>query len=396
MTQTQTPALGYFERHADEFISIRQQIHQHPELGFEEFKTSELVASKLAQWGYQVRRGLGGTGVVGQLQRGQGGKRLGLRADMDALPIQEKTGLRYASGRPGIMHACGHDGHTAMLLAAAQYLAQEGNFSGTLNLIFQPAEEGGGGAVRMMEDGLFDLYPCDAIFAMHNGPGTPQGHLVFREGPMMASSDYVTITLHGVGGHGAEPHRAADPIVAAASIVMALQTIVSRNAAPLDMAIVTVGALHSGNANNVIPDTAVLELSVRALTREMRELLERRIKALVAAQADSFGVRAQIDYRRGYAVLVNTPTETEFARQVALDLLGTDRVVTQGPPLTASEDFSFMLERVPGCYLIIGNGDGEGGCMVHNPGYDFNDSNLKVGAAYWSRLAETFLAAPAR
>ncbi len=392
MIKTLTPALGFFERNAEKFISIRQQIHQHPELGFQEFKTSELVASKLAQWGYQVRRGLGGTGVVGQLKRGQSSKRLGLRADMDALPIQEKTGLLYASGRPGIMHACGHDGHTAMLLAAAQYLAQEGDFSGTLNLIFQPAEEGGGGAVRMMEDGLFDLYPCDAIFAMHNGPGTPQGHLVFREGSMMASSDYVTITVHGVGGHGAEPHRAADPIVAAASIVMALQTIVSRNAAPLDMAIVTVGAMHSGQANNVIPDTAVLELSVRALTREMRELLERRIKALVAAQADSFGVRAQIDYRPGYAVLVNTPAETEFARQVATELVGAEKVVKQGPPLTASEDFSFMLEQVPGCYLIIGNGDGEGGCMVHNPGYDFNDSNLKIGAAYWSRLTETFLA----
>jgi len=392
MIQTLTPALGFFERNAEKFISIRQQIHQHPELGFQEFKTSELVASKLVQWGYQVRRGLGGTGVVGQLKRGQGGKRLGLRADMDALPIQEKTGLLYASSRPGIMHACGHDGHTAMLLAAAQYLAQEGNFSGTLNLIFQPAEEGGGGAVRMMEDGLFDLYPCDAIFAMHNGPGTPQGHLVFREGSMMASSDYVTITVHGVGGHGAEPHRAADPIVAAASIVMALQTIVSRNAAPLDMAIVTVGAMHSGQANNVIPDTAVLELSVRALTRDMRGLLERRIKALVAAQAESFGVRAQIDYRPGYAVLVNTPAETEFARQVATELVGAEKVVKQGPPLTASEDFSFMLEQVPGCYLIIGNGDGEGGCMVHNPGYDFNDSNLKIGAAYWSRLTETFLA----
>lgn len=394
MTQTLTlpPALGYFERHDEEFVAIRHRIHQHPELAFEEFQTSELVATKLSQWGYQVERGLGGTGVVGQLRRGRGGKRLGLRADMDALPMQEKTGLRYASGRPGIMHACGHDGHTAMLLAAARYLAEEGRFDGTLNLIFQPAEEGGGGAVRMMDDGLFERYPCDAIFAMHNGPGTPQGQLVFREGPMMASSDYITITLHGTGGHGAEPHRTADPIVAASSIVMALQTIVSRNAAPLDTAIVTVGALHAGQANNVIPDTAVLELSVRALTPGMRELLERRIKALVTAQAESFGVRAQIDYRPGYSVLVNTPAETAFARQVALELVGPDNVVEQGPPLTASEDFSFMLERVPGCYLIIGNGDGEGGCAVHNPGYDFNDSNLKIGGAYWSLLVQRFLA----
>ena len=391
-----TVSSAFFDRHADQFIALRHQIHQHPELAFEEFKTSELVAARLAEWGYQVERGLGGTGVVGQLKRGDGSRRLGLRADMDALPIQEKTGLRYASGRPGIMHACGHDGHTTMLLAAAQYLAQEGDFSGTLNLVFQPAEEGGGGALRMMQDGLFERYPCDAIFAMHNGPGTPQGRLVFRAGPMMASSDYVTITLHGVGGHGAEPHRTADSIVAAASIVTALQTIVARNVPPLEMGIVTVGALHAGQANNVIPDSAVLELTVRALTREVRELIERRLKALVAAQAESFGVRADIDYRRGYAVLVNSAAETEFARQVALEVVGADQVVDNGPPLTASEDFSFMLEQVPGCYLIIGNGDGEGGCMVHNPGYDFNDGNLMVGAAYWARLAERFLAVRAR
>ena len=391
MTQTATRHLNQMLEHVDEFIAIRHQIHQHPELAFEEFRTSDLVAEKLQQWGYRVERGLGGTGVVGQLKRGSGGRRLGLRADMDALPIAEKTGLRYTSGRPGIMHACGHDGHTTMLLAAAQQLAQQGHFDGTLNLIFQPAEEGGGGALRMMNEGLFEKYPCDAVFAMHNGPGVPQGHLVFREGPMMASSDYVTITLVGIGGHGAEPQHTADPIVAAASIVMALQTIVSRNASPMEMAVVTVGAIHSGQANNVIPDSAVLDLSVRALTREMRVLLERRIKALVAAQADSFGVRAQIDYRRGYAVLVNTLEETAFARQVALDLVGPENTVVQGPALSASEDFSFMLEKIPGCYLIIGNGAGEGACMVHNPGYDFNDGNLAIGAAYWALLAERFL-----
>ncbi|WBY03028.1 M20 family metallopeptidase [Ramlibacter tataouinensis] len=391
-TATAVPALHDFERLADEFIAIRRRIHRHPELAFEEFQTSDLVAGQLAQWGYRVERGLGGTGVVGQLKRGEGGKRLGLRADMDALPIEEATGLPYASGRPGVMHACGHDGHTAMLLAAARYLAEQGDFNGTLNLIFQPAEEGGGGALRMMEDGLFERYPCDAVFAMHNAPGTPQGQLVFRTGPMMASSDYVTITLRGVGGHGAEPHRTADSIVAAAGIVSALQTIVARNVPPLEMGIVTVGALHAGKANNVIPDSAVLELTVRALTREVRELLERRIKALVAAQAESFGVRAEIDYRRGYAVLVNSPAETAFARQVALELVGADRVVEPGPQLTASEDFSFMLEQVPGCYLLIGNGDGELGCNVHNPGYDFNDDNVAIGAAYWARLAERFLA----
>ncbi|OJU87096.1 MAG: amidohydrolase [Burkholderiales bacterium 66-5] len=384
--------LQHMQALADEFIGIRRRIHQHPELAFEEHETSQLVAERLQAWGYQVERGLGGTGVVAQLQRGNGGKRLGLRADMDALPIVEATGLPYASRHTGVMHACGHDGHTAMLLAAARQLAHSGQFSGTLNLIFQPAEEGGGGALRMIEEGLFRKYPCDAVFAMHNGPGVPQGRLVFRDGPMMASSDYVTITLHGRGGHGAEPHRAADPIVAASSVVMALQTIVSRNANPMEMALITVGALHAGQANNVIPQTAVLELTVRALTREMRELLERRIKALVAAQADSFDVRAEIDYRRGYSVLVNTPAETEFAREVATELLGADKVDRHGPALPASEDFSFMLEQVPGCYLIIGNGDGEGGCSVHNPGYDFNDDNIAIGSAYWVHLAERFLA----
>jgi hippurate hydrolase len=377
---------------ADEFIAIRRRIHQRPELAFEEYETSDLVAEKLQQWGYRVERGLGGTGVVGQLQRGRSTRRIGLRADMDALPIVETTGLAYASERPGVMHACGHDGHTAMLLAAARRLAEHGRFDGTLNLIFQPAEEGGGGALRMIQEGLFEKYPCDAVFAMHNGPGVPQGQLVFREGPMMASSDYVTIKLIGVGGHGAEPQRAADPIVAAASIVMALQTVVSRNASPMEMAVVTVGALHSGHANNVIPETAVLELTVRALTREMRELLERRIKALVAAQAESFDVRAEIDYRRGYAVLVNTPEETAFARQVALELVGAENTVLQGPALSASEDFSFMLEQVPGSYLIIGNGAGAGACHVHNPGYDFNDANIAIGSAYWVRLVERFLA----
>ncbi len=396
MTTSTARKLQRMQALADEFIGIRQRIHQHPELAFEEHETSQLVAERLQAWGYQVERGLGGTGVVAQLQRGDGGKRLGLRADMDALPIVEATGLPYASRRAGVMHACGHDGHTAMLLAAARQLAHGGQFSGTLNLIFQPAEEGGGGALRMIEEGLFRKYPCDAVFAMHNGPGVPQGRLVFRDGPMMASSDYVTITLHGRGGHGAEPHRAADPIVAASSVVMALQTIVSRNANPMEMALITVGALNAGQANNVIPQTAVLELTVRALTREMRELLERRIKALVAAQADSFGVRAEIDYRRGYSVLVNTPAETEFAREVATELLGAEKVDRHGPALPASEDFSFMLEQVPGCYLIIGNGDGEGGCSVHNPGYDFNDGNIAIGSAYWVHLAERFLAVAAQ
>ena len=376
-----------------EFIQLRRDIHRHPELAFEEHRTSELVASKLETWGYSVHRGLGGTGVVGTLQRGNSKRSLGLRADMDALPIQEKTGLDWASQSPGLMHACGHDGHTAMLLAAAQALAEDDSFNGTLHVIFQPAEEGGGGAVRMMQDGLFELFPCDAIFAMHNMPGVPAGHFVFREGPAMASSDYVTIRVHGTGGHGAMPHRCADPLVAASSIVLALQTVVSRNVDPLETAVVTVGALHAGQANNVIPALATLELSVRALRPDVRLLLESRIKSLVAAQAESFGVTAEIDWKPGYCVLVNSAKETDFARQVALNMLGADKVTPQGPAITGSEDFAFMLEKVPGSYLLIGNGDGDsaGACMVHNPGYDFNDDNIAIGSAYWINLAKAFL-----
>ena len=392
--------LHALQARAGEFISLRRDIHRHPELAFEEHRTAALVADKLAGWGYAVERGIGGTGVVGTLVRGQGSKRLGIRADMDALPIDEATGLEYASSHSGVMHACGHDGHTAMLLAAARHLAEQGSFDGTLHLIFQPAEEGGGGALRMMEDGLFARFPCDAVFAMHNMPGIAQGHLVLREGAAMASSDYASIQLEGFGGHGAMPHRAADPIVAAASIVMALQTIVSRNVDPLHAAVVTVGALHAGKANNVIPASAVLELSVRALDREVRATVERRIKVLVAAQAESFGVKAQIDWKPGYAVLVNTPAETAFAREVAVELVGAEQVTLQGPPLTGSEDFAFMLERVPGSYVLIGNGTGdgagEGGCMVHNPGYDFNDDNIGVGSAFWVLLAERFLAEKGR
>lgn len=392
-----TYLLQALQARAGEFIGLRRDIHRHPELAFQEHRTAALVADKLEGWGYKVHRGIGGTGVVGTLVRGRGTGRLGIRADMDALPIDEATGLEYASSHSGVMHACGHDGHTAMLLAAARHLAEHGAFDGTLHLIFQPAEEGGGGALRMMSDGLFDRFPCDAVFAMHNMPGVEQGRFVLREGAAMASSDYATITITGQGGHGAMPHRAADPIVAAASIVMTLQTIVSRNIDPLQAAVVTVGALHGGKANNVIPASATLEVSVRALDRSVRATVERRVKALVAAQAESFDVQAQIDWRLGYAVLVNTAAETAFAREVAVELVGAEQVTLQGPPLTGSEDFAFMLERVPGSYVLIGNGTdsgpGAGGCMVHNPGYDFNDDNIAIGSAYWVLLAERFLAA---
>ena len=395
--------LHALQTRAAPFVALRHDLHRHPELGLQEFRTSQLLAEQLQSWGYTVTRGLATTGLVAQLQRGGGSKRLGLRADMDALPIHEANALAHCSVHAGVMHACGHDGHSAMLMAAAQYIAQEVEFSGTLNLIFQPAEEHPGGAKIMIEEGLFERFPCDALFAAHNMPGVPAGQLVFIEGPAMASSDDVTITLTGVGGHGAMPHRAQDPIVAASAIVMTLQTIVSRNVDPQHTAVITVGSLIAGQANNVIPASARLELSVRSLGREVRDLLQERITTLVTAQAQSLGVQAHIDYKRDYPVLVNTPWETELARQVGTELLGAERVTRQGRPLTGSEDFAFMLEHCPGSYFMIGNGTGDGtgegagegqpahACMVHNPGYDFNDDILPVGAAFWALLTQRYL-----
>ena len=383
--------LQALQTRAATFVALRRDIHRHPELGLKEFRTSDLVAARLAAWGYTVHRGLAGTGVVGQLVRGTGTRRLGLRADMDALPIQEENHFAHASRHPGVMHACGHDGHTAILLAAAQHIAEDVDFSGTLNLIFQPAEEHPGGARIMIDEGLFERFPCDAIFALHNLPGHPAGHFVFREGAAMASSDDVTITLNGQGGHGAMPHQAHDVVVVGSSIVMALQTIVSRNVDPLQTAVITVGAFNAGQANNVMPARATLALSVRALDRDVRDLLEQRIRALVTAQAESFGVQATIDYQRDYPVLVNTAPETAFARQVALELVGPAQVTLQGQALTGSEDFAAMLEHCPGSYLLLGNGAGEGACMVHNPGYDFNDAILPTGAAFWALLVQRWL-----
>ncbi|MCJ1887459.1 M20 family metallopeptidase [Pseudomonas sp. LA21] len=373
-----------------EMVALRHRLHAHPELGFEEFATSDLIAECLTEWGYRVSRGVGKTGVVGTLKRGEG-RSLGLRADMDALPIQEETGLPYASRVDGVMHACGHDGHTATLLAAAKCLAQSGTFKGTLHLIFQPAEEGLGGARKMLEDGLLERFPCDAIFAMHNVPGYPAGHLGFYSGPFMASADTVSIRITGIGGHGAVPHKAVDPVVVCSSIVIALQSIVSRNVDPLETAIVTVGSIRSGTVSNVIPAYAEMSLSVRALTPEVRVLLERRITELVQGQAASFGASAQIDYQHCHPVLINHPEQTAFAREVARDWLGADRLIENLRPFTASEDFAFLLERCPGSYLVIGNGQGDGSCLLHNPGYDFNDACLAIGASYWVKLAERFL-----
>lgn len=377
-----------------EFVEIRHRIHANPELAFEEFATAELVAEKLKQWGYKVSTGIGGTGVVGQLKQGQGIRSIGLRADMDALPIMEETSLPWASKSLGKMHACGHDGHTASLLAAAKIIAQKKNFNGTVNLIFQPAEEGAGGAKAMIADGLFKKFPCDAIFAFHNMPGIPQGKVVTKSGPMMASSDYLTIRLTGIGGHGGFPHRATDVIVAGSSIVMALQSIVSRNIDPLNSAVITVGAFNAGYANNVMPSEAKLEISVRALDRSSRDILKDRIFKVIQSQAESFDILAELDWREGYTVLVNSEEETNFLADVASKVVGSEAVDIQGESLTGSEDFAFMLEEVPGCYFLVGNGSNQekqGACMVHNPGYDFNDLNIQVAAKIWSELVHQYL-----
>ncbi|MDH6152021.1 M20 aminoacylase family protein [Paraburkholderia tuberum] len=380
--------------HAAEFVELRRRIHSHPEVGFEELETSRLVAQKLQAWGYEVTEGVGGTGLVGRLKVGDGSRKIGIRADMDALPILEDTGLPYASKTHGKMHACGHDGHTAILLAAAHYLARTRRFNGTLNLIFQPAEEGLGGAVRMLEDGLFERFPCDAIFALHNAPGLPVGQFVVQSGAVAASSDTVTIVLTGKGCHGAMPHFGRDPVVAAASIVMALQTIVSRNISTADAAVVTVGAILAGTAHNVVPSTARILVTVRARNKEVQALIESRLREIVEFQARSLGVTAEIDYKPISRVLVNTPQETALAREAAIAVVGAENIFPAPPGRMGGEDFSWMLERVPGCYVALGNGaQGHGSCMLHNPGYDFNDEALPIGASYWARLVEQYLAA---
>jgi hippurate hydrolase len=374
--------------------AIRHDIHRHPELAYEETRTAALVADKLAEWGWQVTRGIGVTGVVGTLKVGAGTRTIGLRADMDALPIIEQTGKPYASETHGKMHACGHDGHTTMLLGAARQLARTRNFSGTVQLYFQPAEEYGveSGAQKMIADGLFERFPCDAVFGVHNHPGASPGVFLFRKGPFMAAGDKVSITIEGVGGHAARPHLTVDPVVVASSVVMALQTIVARNIDPAQPAVVTVGSMHAGTANNVISSTATLELSVRSFSAEVRALLRKRIVELVEAQAASYGAKARVDYIEGYPVVVNSDAETEFAAQVARELVGEENVVAHADLLMGSEDFAFLLQHRPGTFLRIGNGAGEDGCMVHNPHYDFNDKNLPVGAAYWTRLVERYLA----
>jgi hippurate hydrolase len=376
-----------------ELVAIRRHLHQHPELAYAEQGTSDFVAGKLQEWGYELARGIAGTGLVGTLRVGQGQRRLGLRADMDALPIHEATGADYASLAPGRMHACGHDGHMTMLLGAAKYLAGHRNFSGTLHLIFQPAEERGfgSGGKAMVEAGLFERFPCDAVYAMHNHPGLAQGHFALRSGPFTAAGDRVFVKITGVGGHAARPHLAVDPLVAAAAIVTSLQTVVARNVDPAESAVVTVGRLRAGDALNVIPSEAEIGISVRSYSEEVRRLLKERITALVTGIAQAHGARAEIDYIEGYPVLVNAPEAVELAAEVARDLVGADAVDVNFPPSMGSEDFAYMLQRCPGALVRIGNGPAEGGRGLHNAHYDFDDRNLPYGAAFWSQLAERFL-----
>jgi len=377
----------------EESIAMRHHLHAHPELAFQEHATSMFVADRLASYGYTVHGGLGGTGVVGTLQRGSGKRRLGLRADMDALPIHEQTALPHASQTPGKMHACGHDGHTASLLSAARHLAEHGNFDGTLNLIFQPAEEGLGGARKMVQEGLFERFPCDAVFAFHNWPGFPEGRFGVMPGTFMSSSDTAFITVHGRGGHGAMPQDCVDAVVVAAHIVIALQTIVARNVDPREMAVITVGQIHGGTISNAIAKTARLDLTVRAYSPEVRQMLRERITELASLQAQALGATAEVEYQWRYPALKNDTAMSEFARETIIDAFGKEALIPDLRPLTGSEDFSFMLEALPGCYVIIGNGDGEAhhSCSLHNSEYDFNDKLLPLAATYWVKLAERFL-----
>ncbi|MFS8112532.1 M20 family metallopeptidase [Rhizobium jaguaris] len=372
----------------DEIIALRRDLHRYPELAFQERRTSKIVASLLSSWGYEVTTGVGGTGVVATLRGADDGKRIGIRADMDALPIEEATDLPYASDNPGVMHACGHDGHTSILLAAARYLAESRHFSGVLTLIFQPAEEIGAGARKMISDGLFERFPVDAVFGLHNWPGVPSGQFGFVADAAMASVDQAVIRIIGKGGHGAEPHKAVDPVLVSAAFITALQSVVARNVDPQDMAVVTVGSIHGGSASNVIPESVELKLTMRAFSEAIRQQLQERIPALARAQAESFGAQADVNYRLGFPALINHREETAFARAVALETFGKGRIVQDFRPRTASEDFAFMLQAQPGSYFFVGNGDS---APLHSAHYDFNDAIIAPAAHYWVRLVETFL-----
>jgi hippurate hydrolase len=376
---------------APDLVAMRRTLHEHPELGLEEVWTSDFVAAQLHAIGYEVHRGLARTGVVGTLRNGMGTRAIGLRADMDALPLQEETGLEYQSKIPGRMHACGHDGHTAMLLGAAKAIAERRQFDGTVHLIFQPAEENFGGARMMVEEGLFELFPCDAVFALHNDPSLPFGQFALREGLIMAAVDEAKIIVQGRGGHGAQPETTADPIVAGASIVMALQTIVSRNVHPSDPTVVTVGAFHGGTVSNIIPGRVELVIGIRSFDPDTRDYVERRIGEIARFQAQSYGMSAEIEYSRSYDATINDKDQTNYLRERARAFAGEENVVELDRPKMGSEDFAYMLRARPGSYFFLGTASDRNDKPVHHPGYDFNDDILPIGAAFWTELVEDFL-----
>ena len=380
---------------------IRRDLHAHPELCFAEFRTADVVAGKLKEWGIPLQRGLGGTGVVGIIKAGSSARALGLRADMDALPLHEANTFEHASRHVGKMHACGHDGHTAMLLAAAKYLSQHRSFDGTVYLIFQPAEEGGGGAREMIRGGLFEQFPMEAVFGMHNWPGMAVGVFAVSPGPVMASSNEFKITIRGKGGHAAMPHNAIDPVPVACQMVQAFQTVISRNKRPIDAGVISVTMIHAGAATNIIPNSCELQGTVRTFTLEVLDLIEQRMKDIALHTCAAFDVSCEFEFDRNYPPTINAEREAAFARQVMAGIVGADNVLAQEPTMGA-EDFAYMLQAKPGAYCFIGNGEGahrqighgEGPCTLHNPSYDFNDNLIPLGASYWVRLAEAWLARP--
>jgi amidohydrolase len=384
---------------AASIAAIRRDIHAHPELCYEEVRTADVVASKLTEWGIPIHRGMGTTGVVGIIKAGTSGKAIGLRADMDALPMQESNTFAHASKYAKKMHACGHDGHTAMLLAAAQHFAKHRNFDGTVYLIFQPAEEGGGGAREMIKDGLFEQFPMEAVFGMHNWPGTDIGKFAVSPGPVMASSNEFKITIRGKGGHAALPHNSVDPIPVAAALVQGFQTIISRNKKPVDAGVISVTMVHAGEATNVIPNTCEMQGTVRTFSVEVLDMIETRMREMTVGLCESYGATCDFEFVRNYPPTINSAPEAEFARQVMNDIVGPANVIAQEPTMGA-EDFAYMLQAKPGCYVFIANGDGShremghggGPCMLHNPSYDFNDDLIPLGATYWVRLTESWLA----
>jgi amidohydrolase len=366
----------------------RRDIHAHPELGFEEERTSELVATRLREFGIEVTRRVGRTGVVGTLRAGSGKRAIGLRADMDALPMEERNGFAHRSRNSGRMHACGHDGHTTILLGAARYLAATRNFDGTVQFIFQPAEEGLGGAKAMIDDGLFERFPVDAVYGLHNTPGRLAGSFYTRPGPTMAGSADFDILVHGRGGHASRPENGVDPVVTAAHLVTALQSVVSRSISPIDAAVLSTTKIHGGSAYNVIPEDVMISGNARAYRPEVMDKIEAGIARICAGAGALFGASATLDFRRVYPPLVNHEREAMVAADAAADVVGESRVERNGPQRMASEDFSYMLQTRPGAFVFLGNGDGEGACDVHNPGYDFNDAILPIGASYFARLIE--------